>query len=78
MLIRIREEGWNNELDDDIIQNLKVYALEKLFEIQNMITEIDSTYGLMDFNEPQAYKNHEILMELLLGALERLEETFDK
>lgn len=52
--------------------------MEKLFEIQNMITEIDSTYGLVDFDEPQANKKHAILTELLLGALERLEEVFDK
>lgn len=72
------EAYMGNELDDDIIQDLKVYALEKLFEIQNMITEIDSTYRLVDFDEPQANKKHAILTELLLGALERLEEVFDK
>lgn len=43
-----------------------------------MITEIDSTYGLVGFDEPQANKKHAILTELLLGALERLEEVFDK
>ena len=72
------EAYMGNELDDDIIQDLKVYALEKLFEIQNMITEIDSTYGLVDFDEPQANKKHAILTELLLGTLEQLEETFEK
>ena len=67
-----------NELDDETIQDLKVNTLEALFVIQKMISEVDSTYGLMDSDEPQATKDHANLVEYLLGALETLEEIFNK
>lgn len=67
-----------NELDDETIQDLKVHTLEALFVIQKMISEVDSTYGLMDSDEPQATKDHANLVEYLLGALETLEEIFNK
>ena len=68
----------SNELDDETIQDLKVHTLEALFVIQKMISEIDSTYVLMDSDEPQATKDHANLVELLLGTLETLEEIFNK
>ena len=68
----------SNELDDETIQDLKVHTLEALFVIQTMISEVDSTYGLMDSDEPQATKDHANLVEYLLGALETLEEIFNK
>ena len=67
------EAYMSNELDDETIQDLKVHTLEALFVIQKMISEIDSTYVLMDSDEPQATKDHANLVELLLGTLETLE-----
>lgn len=67
-----------NELDAETIQDLKVHTLDALFMIQNKITEIDGTYGLLDSDEPQATKDHANLVELLLGTLETLEEIFNK
>ena len=72
------EAYMSNELDDETIQDLKVHTLEALFVIQKMISEVDSTYGLMDSDEPQATKDHANLVEYLLGALETLEEIFNK
>ena len=72
------EAYMSNELDDETIQDLKVHTLEALFVIQKMIAEIDSTYVLMDSDEPQATKDHANLVELLLGTLETLEEIFNK
>ena len=72
------EAYMSNELDDETIQDLKVHTLEALFVIQKMISEVDSTYGLMDSDEPQATKDHANLVELLLGTLETLEEIFNK
>ena len=68
----------SNELDDETIQDLKVHTLEALFVIQKMISEVDSTYGLMDSDEPQATKDRANLVEYLLGALEQLETIFNK
>ena len=69
-----------NELDADYhtVLTLKERTLSELFEIQNKITEIDGTYGLLDSDEPQATKDHANLVELLLGTLETLEEIFNK
>lgn len=72
------EAYMSNELDDETIQDLKVHTLEALFVIQKMISEVDSTYGLMDSDEPQATKDRANLVEYLLGALETLEEIFNK
>ena len=72
------EAYMSNELDDETIQDLKVPTLEALFVIQKMISEVDSTYGLMDSDEPQATKDHANLVELLLGTLEQLETAFSK
>ena len=72
------EAYMSNDLDDETIQDLKVHTLEALFVIQKMISEIDSTYVLMDSDEPQATKDHANLVELLLGTLETLEEIFNK
>ena len=72
------EAYMSNELDDETIQDLKVHTLEALFVIQKMISEVDSTYGLMDSDEPQATKDHANHVELLLGTLETLEEIFNK
>ena len=72
------EAYMSNELDDETIQDLKVHTLEALFVIQKMISEIDSTYVLMDSDEPQATKDRANLVEYLLGALETLEEIFNK
>ena len=72
------EAYMNNELDEKSIQILKVRTLDALFEIQSMISEIDSTYGLLDSDEPQADKDHANLVELLLGTLEQLETIFSK
>lgn len=72
------EAYMSNELDDETIQDLKVHTLEALFVIQKMISEVDSTYGLMDSDEPQATKDHANLVELLLGTLEQLETAFSK
>lgn len=72
------EAYMSNELDDETIQDLKVHTLEALFVIQKMISEVDSTYGLLDSDEPQATKDHANLVEYLLGALETLEEIFNK
>ena len=72
------EAYMSNELDDETIQDLKVHTLEALFVIQKMISEIDSTYGLLDSDEPQADKDHANLVELLLGTLEQLETIFNK
>ena len=72
------ESYMSNELDDETIQDLKVHTLEALFVIQKMISESDSTYVLMDSDEPQATKDHANLVELLLGTLETLEEIFNK
>ena len=72
------EAYMSNGLDDETIQDLKVHTLEALFVIQKMISEIDSTYVLMDSDEPQATKDHANLVELLLGTLETLEEIFNK
>ena len=72
------EAYMSNELDDETIQDLKVHTLEALFVIQKMISEVDSTYGLMDSDEPQATTDRANLVEYLLGALETLEEIFNK
>ena len=72
------EAYMSNGLDDETIQDLKVHTLDALFEIQSMISEIDSTYGLLDSAEPPADKDHANLVELLLGTLETLEEIFNK
>lgn len=72
------ESYMSNGLDDETIQDLKVHTLEALFVIQKMISEVDSTYGLLDSDEPQATKDHANLVEYLLGALETLEEIFNK
>ena len=67
-----------NELDDETIQDLKVHTLETLFEIQKMISELESTYGLTDSDDLQAIKDHVNLVEILLGTLEQLETIFSK
>ena len=72
------EAYMSNDLDYHTILILKERTLSGLFEIQNKITEIDCTYGLLDSDEPQATKDHANLVELLLGALENLEEIFNK
>lgn len=72
------EAYMSNELDDETIQDLKVYTLEALFVIQKMISEVDSTYGLTDSDDSQAIKDHANLVELLLGTLEQLETIFNK
>ena len=72
------EAYMSNELDEKSIQILKVRTLDALFEIQSMISEIDSTYGLLDSDEPQADKDHANLVEYLLGTLEQLETIFNK
>ena len=72
------EAYMSNELDEKSIQVLKERTLDALFEIQSMISEIDSTYGLLDSDEPQADKDHANLVELLLGTLEQLETIFNK
>ena len=72
------ESYMSNELDDETIQDLKVHTLETLFEIQKMISELDSTYGLTDSDDLQAIKDHVNLVELLLGTLEQLETIFSK
>lgn len=72
------ESYMSNELDDETIQDLKLHTLETLFEIQKMISELDSTYGLTDSDDLQAIKDHVNLVELLLGTLEQLETIFSK
>lgn len=72
------EAYMSNELDEKSIQILKERTLDALFEIRSMISEIDSTYGLLDSDEPQADKDHANLVELLLGTLEQLETIFNK
>lgn len=72
------EAYMSNELDDDAIKDLKVKALDALFEIQNMISEIDSTYGLMESDKSQSNEEHGRLVEYLLGTLEDLEMIFNK
>ena len=68
----IAEEGTHEAL------LLKKGKYAELFEIQNKITEIDCTYGLLDSDKPQATKDHANLVEYLLGALEQLETIFNK
>ena len=72
------EAYMSNGLDDETIQDLKVHTLEALCVIQKMISEVDSTYGLMDSDEPQATKDRANLVEYLLGTLEQLETIFNK
>ena len=72
------EAYMSNDLDYHTVLTLKERTLSELFEIQNKITEIDGTYGLLDSDEPQATKDHANLVEYLLGALETLEEIFNK
>ena len=72
------EAYMSNVLDDETIQDLKVHTLETLFEIQKMISELDSTYGLTDSDDLQAIKDHVNLVEILLGTLEQLETIFSK
>ena len=72
------EAYMSNELDDETIQDLKVHTLEALFVIQKIISEVDSTYGVLESDEPHATKDHANLVELLLGTLEQLETIFSK
>lgn len=68
------KEYMSDELEYQTILILKSFALDALFEIQEKITEIDGTYGLLDgANEPQLINAHANLVEYLLGALEGLE-----
>ena len=77
-LTKQMEAYMSNDLDYHTVLTLKERTLSELFEIQNKITEIDGTYGLLDSDEPQATKDHANLVELLLGTLETLEEIFNK
>ena len=77
-LTKQMEAYMSNDLDYHTVLTLKECTLSELFEIQNKITEIDGTYGLLDSDEPQATKDHANLVEYLLGALETLEEGLHK
>lgn len=77
-LTKQMEAYMSNDLDYHTVLTLKEHTLSELFEIHNKITEIDGTYGLLDSDEPQATKDHANLVEYLLGALETLEEVFNK
>ena len=77
-LTKQMEAYMSNDLDYHTVLTLKERTLSELFEIQNKITEIDGTYGLLDSYELQATKDHANLVEYLLGALETLEEIFNK
>lgn len=72
------EAYMSNELKDNTIKDLKVKSLEVLFEIQNMISEIDSTYELMESDNAQSNDEHGRLVDYLLGTLESLETVFNK
>ena len=77
-LTKQMEAYMSNGVEYHTVLTLKERTLSELFEIQNKITEIDGTYGLLDSDEPQATKDHANLVEYLLGALETLEEIFNK
>ena len=77
-LTKQMEAYMSNDLAYHTILTLKERTLSELFEIQNKITEIDCTYGLLDSDDQQATKDHANLVEYLLGTLEQLETIFNK